>query len=373
MLAARLWDKGDLRIEEVPDPGAPPPGWVRLKLDACGICGTDVEEYSQGPNLVPRAPHPLTGRKAPLTLGHEGVGTVEEAGAGVELSPGSRVAVESNLFCGSCWWCRRHQYQLCEKLGALGLMADGALAEYLLAPEFMCLPLGGHVPVHHAALAEPLSVATRAVRRARIHLGSTVGIVGSGTIGLLALQVARESGAQTVVVSERLPERRKLALRLGADLAVDPDEMLDAAGELTRGVGLDVTIEAAGNPAAAAAAVRWARKGGRTVLLGVFDGAVPVDMMDLLLGEKEIVASLSHVYDEDFATAVNLINEGRVEIEPLITDRINLADVLEDGFLRLVEEPASHVKIVVHPNGTDSDHESGCSDTDRSVPGEMRS
>ncbi|MBW3560974.1 MAG: alcohol dehydrogenase catalytic domain-containing protein [Actinobacteria bacterium] len=351
MRAARLWGRGDLRVEEVPDPGSPPAGWVLVRIEACGICGTDVEEFTAGPNIVPTEPHPLTGRCVPLTLGHEAVGVVEEVGPEASLEPGMRVAVEANMFCGECWWCHRHEYQLCPKLASLGLMADGGLAERMLAPAYMCIPFADHVAAEAAALAEPLAVVVRAARRGELCLGSTVGIVGAGTIGLLAVQTARIVGARRVLVVERLEQRRRLALELGADAAVSPEEAAEVGLELTEGIGLDVTIEAAGNPAAAVEAVRLARPGGRAVLLGVFDAPVPVDMMDLLLGEKQILASLSHVYDTDFATAVSLIERGQVETAPLITDRILLDDVVEKGFKVLVTEADAHLKIIVTPNG----------------------
>lgn len=351
MRAARWWGRGDVRVEDIPDPGAPPEGWVRIRVQACGICGTDVEEFTAGPNIVPTQPHPLTGTAAPLVLGHEAVGVVEEVGPGVTLATGTRVAVEANLFCGECWWCGRREYQLCPKLASLGLMLDGGLAEQMLAPAYMCIPYADHVPPEAAALAEPLSVAVRAAQRAQLWLGSNVAVMGAGTVGLLAVQVARITGARRVIAVERLETRRRLALELGADLAVAPEQAHEASLDVTEGVGVDVVIEAAGNPDAAASAVRLARRGGTAVLLGVFDAPVPVDMMDLLLGEKRIVASLSHVYDTDFATAVSLIERGAVETEPLITDRIALGDVVEQGFKALVAEPEAHLKIIVTPNG----------------------
>ena len=351
MLAARWWGRADVRVEQVDDPGDPPPGWVRLRIEACGICGTDLEEYAAGPNIVPITPHPLSGASAPMILGHEAVGEVEVAGEGSGLEVGTRVAVEANLFCGTCYWCVRHQYQLCPKLAQLGLMADGGLAEVMLAPSYMCVPFTTDVRPDHAAMAEPLSAAVRAVARAGIGLGSTVGVIGAGTIGLLTVQAARLAGASTVLSVERLARRRELAKLLGADAAVEPADAEAAASDLTAGVGLDVVIEAAGNPAASAAAVRLTRRGGWAVLLGVFDDTVPVDMMDMLLGEKTVTTSLSHVYDTDFRLAVSLIDRGLVELDPIITDRIPLSGVVESGIKTLLAEPDDHLKVIVFPNG----------------------
>ena len=105
MRAVRWHGRRDIRVDEVDEPGTPAPGWVRLRVAACGICGTDVEEYRDGPLAVPLEPNPLSGRCAPLTLGHESIGIVEEVGEGVALEPGTSVAVEGNMTCGSCFWC----------------------------------------------------------------------------------------------------------------------------------------------------------------------------------------------------------------------------------------------------------------------------
>jgi (R,R)-butanediol dehydrogenase/meso-butanediol dehydrogenase/diacetyl reductase len=349
MKAARWHARRDVRVEDVPDVGHPAAGSVRLRVEACGICGTDVEEYLYGPNLVPLEPNPLTGSRAPLTLGHEVVGVIEEAGSGVALKAGTRVAVEANLFCGECYWCQRRQFPLCVKLASMGLHTDGGLAEYMLAPEYMCLPYSDSTSSAHMALAEPLSVAVRAIDRSALGPGDTIAILGAGAIGLLCAQVARAAGAGTVVVIDTHDKRRELAKGFGVDAVATPDEAPELLAELTHGVGPDVTVEAAGNPAATRAAVQLVRKGGRTVALGVYDADVAVPMMDLLMAEKTLLASLSHVYDTDFARAVRYIDEGTIDVAPLITDRIGLDDVVSKGFEALAQNPADHLKVLVFP------------------------
>jgi (R,R)-butanediol dehydrogenase/meso-butanediol dehydrogenase/diacetyl reductase len=340
-----------VRVDEIEEPGTPPPGWVRLRVDACGICGTDIEEYCHGPLALPVEPNPLSGRMVPLTLGHETVGVVVEAGEGVELAPGTRVAVEGNMTCGTCFWCTRGLYALCARLATLGQQADGGLAEEMLAPAYLCIPYAAHVPVDVAALAEPLAVAVRAVDRAGIGDGSTVGIVGAGTIGLLLVQAARIAGAETVVAVEPHPRRRELALEHGATAAVTPAEAAQAADDLTGAIRFDATIEAAGNPAGATTAVELARRGGRTVLLGVFNESIELPMLDILLGEKEILASLSHTHDGDFVEAVRLLEAGAVNVKPLVSDRIPLGGIVERGFDELIANPDRHLKVLVYPNG----------------------
>ncbi len=348
MKAARWYGRRDVRVNEIDEPGEPPTGWVRLRVQACGLCGTDVEEFTSGPVFAPRTPHPLTGQCAPLTLGHEFVGVVDMVGRQVDLAVGTSVAVDGNMWCGRCSWCLSGRPTLCPQLAQLGLQADGGLAELVLAPAYSCVPYAGIEPTV-AVFAEPLSVAVRAVARGRVGSGDRVGVVGGGTIGLLIAQVARSAGAATVLVVEPHADRRELATRFGADRALDPQHASEAIDELTAGHGLDVVFDAAGIPAVSSTAVRWTRRGGRTVLLSVFDADVPVPMLDVLRGEKEIIASLSHSHDGDFPEAVRLLESGAVDPRPLISDRIALTDVVTRGFATLVAEPDRHLKVLVLP------------------------
>jgi (R,R)-butanediol dehydrogenase/meso-butanediol dehydrogenase/diacetyl reductase len=351
VIAARYWGRSDVRVEEVADPGLPKPGFVRLRVEACGICGTDVDEYVRGPNLIPTTPHPLTQRAIPITLGHEVVGVVDDGGS--DGPPrGTRVAVDGTLFCGECWWCTRRSFQLCRDFASIGLMADGGLAEVMVVPSYMCIPIHSSVQPDTAVLAEPLAVAVRSVRRGAVKPGSSVAIFGAGCVGLLTLQVARAAGANTVLVVEPLADRRQLALDLGADIAVDPASAAEATGEITAGIGVDVAFEAAGVPAAAEAAVRLIRKGGRAVLLGVYQGQLSLSQMDLLMGEKEIVGSLGHVYDDDFVSAVRLLEDNSIATAPLVSDRIPLAEIVDRGLRELATNPNDHLKIVVYPSST---------------------
>src|SRR5438552_8337343 len=181
MKAARWHGRRDVRIEVVPDP-TPGPQEVVLHVDWCGICGTDMEEYLTGPHWVAVGhPHPLTHAQAPLALGHEFCGEVVAVGREVRgLRVGDRVAPDTLIYCGHCYWCQRHQVQLCEHVAFLGLMADGGLAEFCVAPEAMCIPLPPSLSSDRAALAETLAVGVHALRRGRLSPGETVVIVGAG-------------------------------------------------------------------------------------------------------------------------------------------------------------------------------------------------
>jgi 2-desacetyl-2-hydroxyethyl bacteriochlorophyllide A dehydrogenase len=205
----------------------------------------------------------------------------------------------------------------------------------------MCLPLPDTVPDDEAALTEPLAVAVRALRRGGLRPGERVAVVGAGAVGLMAVQAAAAFGADSVAVAEPLPERRALAARLGADRTVPPE---DAAA-----LEADVAIECAGTPGAVQTALQALRSGGRAVLLGIVTEPTPIAPMDLVRGEKSLIGSLSHVWDEDFLVALRLLGRGAVQAAPLITDRIPLEAAVSGGLALLRDEPDKHLKILVRP------------------------
>jgi (R,R)-butanediol dehydrogenase/meso-butanediol dehydrogenase/diacetyl reductase len=351
MKAAVYHGQRDIRVETVPDP-TPGPGEMVIRVGACGICGTDLEEYTVGPLFIPKdEPHPLTGRKLPLVMGHEFAGEVVEVGKDVtRCKVGDRVGPDVLITCGECYWCKRHQVALCPNQAALGLAADGGLAEYCVVPEFMCISLPNGMAWEAGAIAEPVSVTVRAVRRGRVTVGEKVAIFGGGTIGQLTLQMAQVAGASEVYVIEPLANRRSLAERFGATAYFDPREgdPVEWLRDQTC-IGPDVVIEAAGAPVAAPTAIDAVRPGGRVVLVGIPTGSVDFNFLRVVMGEKEVLGSISHVYDEDYLNAVRLLGEGRIDYAPLITRRIPLDDVVVGGFDWLLEHQADTLKIIVEP------------------------
>jgi (R,R)-butanediol dehydrogenase/meso-butanediol dehydrogenase/diacetyl reductase len=351
--AARWYGPRDIRVETVPDP-SPGPHDVILRVDWCGICGTDVEEYLTGPHWIPvEHPNPLTHARAPLTLGHEFCGEIVAIGREVRgLHVGDRVAPDTLIYCGHCYWCQRHQVQLCESLASLGLMADGGLAEYCVAPESMCVCLPPSIPSDRAALAETLAVGVHALRRGRLSPGETVAIVGAGAVGLCTLQAALHMGARRAVVVEPDDERRRLALTLGANAAFDPREgsWTEALREIGGSPGPDLVIECAGRNESMSSAIRAVRRGGRVVVVGLPAHPGTLDFTALAGAEQEIIGSLSHVYDEDFVAAIDLLADGRVQVDSLITHRLGLDEVVVNGFDRLASGDRSAIKILVHPS-----------------------
>ncbi len=342
MLAARWHGRGDVRVEDVAEP-RPRADEAVIAVSWCGICGTDLEELREGPIAIPcGAPHPLSGQQAPIVLGHEVVGVVLEPAADGSGPPaGTRVVPDVVVGCCSCWWCVRHQEGLCERLAVRGLSADGGLAERMAARASTCVPIPEGLADDVAALAEPTAVAVRAVRKLPTAVGADVLVVGAGTVGLLVTQVLRAAAARRVTVLEPDATRRTLAVALGANAALAPGEL--------DGDRFDAVIECAGAPGLQGQAVRWTRSGGTTVLVGFHAHPEPIDVADAVLGEKRIVGSAAHLWDEDVAVAVDLLARGTVSVERLITHRVPLAEIVTDGFGALADPTSGALKVLVHP------------------------
>jgi (R,R)-butanediol dehydrogenase/meso-butanediol dehydrogenase/diacetyl reductase len=353
MRAVRWHARGDVRVDFVPAAPPPGPGEVRVRVEWCGICGTDREEWRAGPLFIPtERPHPLTGTKAPITLGHEVSATITDVGAGVaHLRTGQLVALDGLITCGRCWWCRRHEVTLCPDLAAVGLHLDGGLAEAMTVPALMALSVPDGVDAQTAALAEPLSVAVRALRRGRLVAGETVLIQGAGMIGLAAFKAARALGAASVTVADPSLVRREQALRLGADAVVDskvpefPQEVL----RLHHGRGPDLVIEAVGTPAGCEQASLAARRGGRVVFVGLPALPGALDFFQLVAAERELIGSLSHVWDEDFAAAVAMLGDGILRADDVVSARLPLEHAVDHGFDSMARRNLPGVKFLVSP------------------------
>lgn len=343
MRALRWHGRRDVRVDDVEPPLPPGPHEVTVSVEWSGICGTDVEEYLHGPLLVPVTPHPLTGASAPLTLGHEVVGRVSASGAGSGVGEGTLVALDGYYFCGTCDACRRHDVNQCETWAHIGLSAPGGLAEAITVPARMVFPATTDIASDALALAEPFSVAVRAVRRGHIVAGERVCVVGGGTIGLAVAETARVHAGADVVVVEAAAGRRDLAA-LATQAAVVPS--LLAAGE-----GYDAVIDCTGSVPALSDALAALRRGGRLVAVGIVGGPATLDYRRVVLEELTIIGSVGHVYDEDFARAVELICDRSVDPAPFVTHRIALDEAVTEGFDRLADPARSGtaLKILVHP------------------------
>jgi (R,R)-butanediol dehydrogenase / meso-butanediol dehydrogenase / diacetyl reductase len=352
MKAAKWYAKKDLRIENVPEPSAPKAGEVKIKVAWCGICGSDLHEYLAGPIFIPTEPHPLTGAKAPLILGHEFTGTVVEIGPGVNtVKVGDLVAPDACQHCGECYSCRIGRYNVCEKLAFTGLMADGAFAEYVNVPAQLCYVLPPNFDPQAGSLIEPLATGFKAVRLAGSMMGETAVIFGGGTIGLGTLMCAKASGAAQVIVVEMSAARKKLAKECGADVILDPKEcdVIAEIKKLTNGSGADVSFECIGNKHTGPLAIEAIRNCGRAVIVGIFEEPSSFNFFSLSATDKVVIGTLAYTID-DFAGVAKLLASGQLKAEPLITGRIKLDDIVEKGFEELVNNKDANIKIIVSPN-----------------------
>ncbi|MET7682483.1 alcohol dehydrogenase catalytic domain-containing protein [Streptomyces sp. NPDC005423] len=351
MKALRWHGARDLRLEEVPDPPEPRPHEAVVEVSWCGVCGTDLHEFLEGPHMIRGGPHPLTGAEPPLALGHEFSGTVLALGAEVPgIAVGDRVTADPVWRCGVCYWCVRGEYHICPKSGSVGLASAGAFADRVTVPLAGLTRLPDNVSDEMAALAEPLAVGLHAVTRAGVRPGDNVLVVGGGPIGVAVVLAARVAGAAGLYVSEPLAGRRELLSGLGVTETFDP-RTTDVRREVflrTGRVGPDAVIDATGIAALAAGAVAAVRRGGRVVLAGVGHGKVEIDLGQLVFYERTVLGTLG--YNFDIPRVIDLMSTGRLDAGPLLTGRFSLADGV-GVFADLAADRARHLKVLLTPKG----------------------
>lgn len=351
MKAAVFHAREDIRVDDVPEPRVRP-GAVKVKVEWCGICGTDLHEYQEGPIFIPSPgqPHPLTGESGQVVMGHEFAGVVAEVGAGVtSVAEGDRVVVEPYIVCGKCDACQQGRYNVCATLGFIGLSGfGGGFSEYVVAEERWIHPLGV-IPTHIGALVEPLAVAHHAVRLSGARPGHTALVFGSGPIGLVTQAALKAAGVGEILVVEPAAVRKAKAPGAGATHVIDPTEtdVQEAVMELTGGRGADVAFECAGISAVLATAIRSTRVGGTVVNVAIWGHEASVQMNDLVFREVNVVGSLA--YANDHPDTIGLIRDGLVEPEQFITGRIELDDIVDRGFHELIDNKEENVKILVRP------------------------
>ncbi len=350
MKAARWHNRRDVRIEDVPE-CHPQPGQVKLKVHYCGICGTDIHEYLEGPMFIAKDPHPLTGYGAPVIIGHEFAGEIIELGEGVTgWAIGDRVAPEGYYICHTCYYCQRHEYNRCERLAFHGFSAPGGLAETVCVPTYQLYPLDPRVSWEEAALVEPTAVAVRAVNHVKPLLGERALVVGAGPIGLAVVQVLRAAGISHIAVVEPARMRREMALALGATIALDPqtDDIEREIANFTGRLGADIAFECGGNDAAYQTTVRNTRKGARICLVSQTNAPFRLFVNEIGFNERVLIGTVA--YCGEFAPAIQLIAEGKVRAGEMITARIGLEQLVDVGYRELMEHTDQHVKIIVSPN-----------------------
>jgi 2-desacetyl-2-hydroxyethyl bacteriochlorophyllide A dehydrogenase len=305
-----------IALERVPDP-APQPDEVVVQVSRCGICGTDVHIY--------RNEYMST---FPLIPGHEFGGTVVEVGAAVtDVQVGDRVAVDPNLYCGRCDYCRNEEANHCRNWQGIGITRPGGFAEYVATPARACYKLPEALTDLQAAFIEPLACVAFACKRLRVWPGEQILVFGAGPMGLLLLQALRHSGASGVVLVDKQPDRLALAAQLGAaaTVAAGPDQDAALAGLAPDGFG--VVVDATGVPAVIERAFRYLRPRGRYLQFGVtpMHATVPIRPYDIFRHDWQIVGSFALCYT--FLPAIAWLDGGVVDVSPLVSHVVQ-----PDGF-----------------------------------------
>jgi threonine 3-dehydrogenase len=318
---------------------------VLVKVKVASICGTDLHIYEWDRWAQGRI-HP------PLIPGHEFCGEVVAFGDEVtSVREGDFVSAEMHVACGKCLQCRTGEAHICQNVKIIGVDSDGAFAEYVVIPESNIWKLDPAIPQEYASILDPLGNAVHTVLAGEI-AAKTVAITGCGPIGLFSIAVARAVGATTIFAIEVNEHRRKLATKMKADYALDPsqEDVRAIVAEKTGGLGLDVVLEMAGHPDAIRIAFDIVRRGGRMSLLGLTSKPIPVNFSEDIIFKGLTIQGINgrRMYQTWYQMTA-LLKGGRLDLHPVITDRIPMKD-FSKAMARLKTGEAS--KILVYPNGT---------------------
>ncbi|KAI1860736.1 uncharacterized protein JN550_011337 [Neoarthrinium moseri] len=335
MRALRFHGKKDIRLEQVEEPQVRP-GWVKVKPAFVGICGTDLHEYLDGNNLIPKPghPHSITKETSPVTLGHEFSGVVEEVGQGIiDLEVGRRYG-----FIGLSGW-------------------GGGLAEYIVVPRQAVWELPSNVSLEYGALVEPLAVGFHAVDIAPIahpiKSSTSMLVLGGGPIGLSVIQAIHGQAASSesppvIIVSEPTAARQQFAREFGAHHVINPltTDLVTKIMELTDDRGVDVVFDAAGVQVGLDGAVRSLCAGGTVVNIAVWPKRATLDMNEITFRQRSYMGSATYS-NRDFGRVLEAIESGKIKPGAMITSMIALEEIEDKGFRALIEEKDTQVKILV--------------------------
>ncbi len=336
MKAVKFYNKRDVRIEEV-EVKKVKENEVKIEVEWCGICGSDLHEYLAGP---------MAYKNIPLIFGHEFSGRIVEIGENVShVKMGDRVTVEPIVSCGACVNCQKGLYNLCPNRQGYGISLDGAFAEYIVVKDNTVHKLPENLDYDIAALAEPTAVALHAVRQSQLKIGDTCAVFGTGPIGLLAIQAARAAGASKIIAVEVSEERRAKAMELGATHTINPVEenAVEVIQALTNG-GVDVAYDAAGVEPTFLAGLASVKAGGELMIISLWEKPVTFNPNMMIVAEKKINSIMG--YRHNFAEVLDLLANRTIDGEAIITKRISLDEIVDEGFETLTKDK-KQCKILV--------------------------
>ncbi|HMN48025.1 MAG TPA: zinc-dependent alcohol dehydrogenase family protein [Ignavibacteriaceae bacterium] len=290
-----------------------------IKVTNCGICGTDRHIYDGTAHS-----------SVPVILGHEYSGIVmEKGGSDTEFRIGDKVAIDPNIYCGHCKYCRKGMVNFCENLKALGVTINGGFAEYSIVPTSQAYLLPRDIDLSIAAFAEPLSCCLRGIQQADIKTGNNVVIIGGGSIGLMMVQLAKNAGASKLILIEPELNKQSLGIELGADYSLNPfdEKIFEAINNLTES-HVDVVIECVGNIKSVDTAIKVSGKGGKVVVFGLTpkDQNITLNLQSLF--QKELKIFNSYLNPFTFQSAIDLLINKKINVQKLITKKIHLKDIV---------------------------------------------
>jgi (R,R)-butanediol dehydrogenase/meso-butanediol dehydrogenase/diacetyl reductase len=356
MKAARWYKAGDIRVEDVPEPQIDEDYDVKVKVKWCGICGSDLHEYTSGPIFIPvGTPHPITGEVAPVIMGHEFSGEVVEVGPSVtNVTPGDRVVIEPMDVDNTCPACKEGRYNLCENLGFHGLAGKGGgFAMYTTFPHRFVHKIPDSLPFDKAALVEPISVGFHSLEAGGFKAGMSAVVAGAGTIGLATVQSLQAMGATKVIMIQRKSIRQEYARNCGVDAVLDPNtcDVVAEIKKLTDGRGADIAFETTGAEQCFKLELDSIHAGGTVVVTSIWENDVTFNLNSICIPEKRVVGSIA--YCNDFPKVIDLLGSGKIPATGFITKKISLDDIIEEGFKTLTgPEKKKQVKILVTPEKT---------------------
>jgi L-iditol 2-dehydrogenase len=340
MRVAMYYSNKDVRLEEMPTPQIGP-GELLMRVEASGICGTDLLEWYRL-------------HKAPLVLGHEVAGVIVAVGEGVEhYKEGDRICAAHHVPCNTCHYCLSGHHTVCDTLRQTNF-DPGGFAEYLRLPRINVdrgiFPLPGELSFEEATFIEPLACVLRGQRLAHLEPGCSVLVIGSGIAGLLHIQLARASGASHIIATDIVDYRLEAARRFGADIAIKAAEYTPAyLRQVAHGRLADLVVICSGAVSAIAQALESVERGGTVLFFaptapGV---SIPISVNDLFWRNEITLTSSYGGSPADYAAALELIKAGKIRVQEMITHRLGLAET-GLGF-QLVAQAQDSLKVIIEP------------------------
>lgn len=311
----------DLRVEEVPVRELKD-NEVMIQVRYCGVCGTDIHIFNGEGGSYEVTP--------PLIPGHEFSGVVKETGSGVtSVKAGDKVSGDPNDMCGECYYCKNGMQHFCTNNIGIGTTVDGGFAEYVILREKQVYKVPDTLSFLSAAMAEPMSCCLHGIDLCNIKMGDTVLVIGGGPIGMIMLQLAKNAGASKVILSEPVEEKRELALKLGADLIINPlkENVQEALDSYCSNV--DVVIECVGNVHTQADAVNFAGKGATVMLFGLTGPDAEIAVKPDIIFKKELKLTSSFINPYTFERALAVLESGKIDVEGIITNIVPLREIEE--------------------------------------------